>query len=227
MDSTADRPNIENLKEYPGRPAMDEGLQNTTLNPDAELTKLNADVELQSTALGHSPASHGYEDIHAREQPGENTPTAATVDSLEYSLGSVSRLPAPDVGLNVPTTEEDSFRDGSNIIAIPRENIPHTVSSQQSQVDTSAQRGDNLSLVTRQQGEGQDQGHQVEGEDESESEGYSVGNRSQGQDQTEVHESQGEGQNDDVSIETNLNNQTTEVIDNLADLEKESLLSED
>ena len=208
MDSTADRPNIENLKEHPGRPAVDEGLIHAAFNPDTECLKLRADEQLQSTALGHSPASHGYEDLHAREQPGENTSAAATVDLLEYSNGSVSRLDTPDLGLIVPTTEEEPLQYGSDIMPIPRENISNTPSSQHSQVVTSAPRENNLPELMRQQDEVQGQGHQVQGEEDS-----NHSQQSEEQDQSEVR--------------TNSNNHTTEIIDNLTDLKTESILSED
>lgn len=237
IDSTAGRDNIRNLKEYPARPAIDQGMENTAFNPDTEHLKLQADAELQSTALGHSPGSHGYEDIHPREQARDNTHAAATVDPQDYSYDNVSRLQTPDLGSIVPTSVDESLRYGSDIMPIPRGDNSQVVTSQQGQVDIMPiPRGDNTQVVTSQQGQGQGQGHQLQGEGDSNQgpvqyEGCSVGLQSQGQDQTELHESQGQGQND-VAIEANLNNESSEVslntnIDNVADLNTKSLCLED
>ena len=208
-------------------------MENTAFNPDTEHLKLQADAKLQSTALGHSPGSHGYEDIHPREQARDNTQAAATVDPQDYSYDNVSRLQTPDLGSIVPTSVDESLRYGSDIMPIPRgDNLP--VTSQQGQVDIMPiPRGDNTQVVASQQGQGQGQGHQLQGEGDSNQgpvqyEGCSVGLQSQGQDQTELHESQAQGQNDDAieaneSSEVSLNTN----IDNVADLNTKSLCLED
>ena len=212
-------------------------MENTAFNPDTEHLKLQADAELQSTALGHSPGSHGYEDIHAREQARDNTQAAATVDPQDYSYDNVSRLQTPDLGSIVPTSVDELLRYGSDKIPIPRGDNSQVVTSQQGQVDIMPiPRGDNTQVVTSQQGQGQGQGHQLQGEGDSNQgpvqyEGCSVGLQSQGQDQTELHESQGQGRND-VAIETNLYNESSDMslntnIDNVADLNTKSLCLED
>ena len=207
-------------------PPTDQGLKNTAFNPDVERRKLQDDTELQSTAIGHGPNSHGYQDLCAREQPrgttvtaspgdtnqrtgsqSENSPTAADVGSLEYSFSSRFRFDTPDLGVNVPRREEES-------LPIPRGNIPSTVSNQQCQDGISASRGDNLPQLTRQQDEGQDKVQPIENED----------NSTEVQEQNETCESIGEGQTSDVSIETD--NDATEVIDTLNDLKTDSILSE-
>ena len=84
------------MKEYPGRPAVDEGLKNAVHNPNTEMRKLQEDVECQSAVFGHGLSSHGYGNLHPSEQSRDSSQETENADSQHYTFDS--RLQTPALG---------------------------------------------------------------------------------------------------------------------------------
>ena len=113
MDPLSNEENYPTLKERKAQVAVDSGRKEATFNPDVELQKLHKDTEHQSSILGHSFDSHGYQDIQETEQPTDNRRAPESFDPGPHIFDSVSRLHTPALELNIEASSQGEPRNAS------------------------------------------------------------------------------------------------------------------